>query len=109
MTSPLIEKQQSKIERQDMKDKLLALLLWAGLSPLYAQTTLSEQIKTVIQGNKAQIGVAVLYDGQELVSVNDGTPYAMMSTFKFPHCTGCSRSSGPASSVVGYSCICAEI
>ena len=82
--SLLTGKQQSKIERQDMKYKLLLLLLWSGLSPLYAQTTLSEQIKTVIQGKEAQIGVAVLYDGQKLVSVNDGSPYAMMSTFKFP-------------------------
>ena len=48
-----------------------------------AQETLGEQLRQVIQGKAATVGVAVIFNGSELVSVNNMYRYPMMSTYKF--------------------------
>lgn len=49
----------------------------------WAQTDLGEQLKQVISGKAATVGVAVIFNGSELVTVNNMYRYPMMSTFKF--------------------------
>lgn len=49
-----------------------------------AQNVLKEQIQSVIKNTNAKVGVAVLTDSGESITVNDETSYAMLSTFKFP-------------------------
>lgn len=49
-----------------------------------AQNVLEEQIQSIIKNTKAKVGVAVLTDLGERITVNDETSYAMLSTFKFP-------------------------
>lgn len=45
--------------------------------------TLENQIRSIIHGKDATIGVAVLFDGKDLISVNDDSQYPMQSVFKF--------------------------
>lgn len=49
-----------------------------------AQNVLEEKIQSIIKNTKAKVGVAVLTDSGERITVNDETSYAMLSTFKFP-------------------------
>lgn len=49
-----------------------------------AQNVLEKQIQSIIKNTKAKVGVAVLTDSGESITVNDETSYAMLSTFKFP-------------------------
>lgn len=49
-----------------------------------AQNVLEKQIQSIIKNTKAKVGVAVLTDSGERITVNDETSYAMLSTFKFP-------------------------
>lgn len=58
------------------------LLLFSQV--IIAQHSLQNQIESVIQGYKAQIGVAIRFDGKETITVNNHIRYAMLSTFKFP-------------------------
>lgn len=58
-------------------------LLFAAVH-LNARTPLQSKIHSIIQGKNASVGVAVLYNGKELTTVNDSIRYPMMSTFKFP-------------------------
>ena len=44
---------------------------------------LGEQLKQKISGKAATVGVAVIFNGSELVTVNNMYRYPMMSTFKF--------------------------
>ena len=60
------------------------LIFLAALTPLYSQEPLAQQLKSIIENKKATIGIAVLYNGKILVTVNDKAGYPMMSTFKFP-------------------------
>ena len=55
-----------------------------ALTPLYSQEPLAQQLKSIIENKKATVGIAVLYNGKILVTVNDKAGYPMMSTFKFP-------------------------
>ncbi len=67
------------------RTKLLpCLLLLMLMFPGYACDTLKKQIQTIIREKNASVGVAVLYEGKELITVNDEPDYPMMSTFKFP-------------------------
>lgn len=45
--------------------------------------TLEAQLKQVIKGKKAEIGIAVIIDGKDTVTVNNATHYPLMSVFKF--------------------------
>lgn len=44
---------------------------------------LGTQLRKAIEGKAATVGVAVIFNGSELVTVNDMYRYPMMSTFKF--------------------------
>lgn len=58
------------------------LIFLAALTPLYSQEPLAQQLKSIIENKKATVGIAVLYNGKILVTVNDKAGYPMMSTFK---------------------------
>lgn len=45
--------------------------------------TLEAQLKQVIKGKKAEIGIAVIIDGKDTITVNNATQYPLMSVFKF--------------------------
>jgi len=65
--------------------KLLVCVTFLFSTPLLlAQNLLRNQIASIIQGKKAKIGVAVRFEGQETLTVNNHLSYAMLSTFKFP-------------------------
>lgn len=64
--------------------KLFCLFFLLPLASLYSQTPLAEQLKSIIENKKATVGIAVLYNGKVLTTVNDKAGYPMMSTFKFP-------------------------
>lgn len=44
---------------------------------------LEKEIKSIIQGKKATVGVAVMADGKEVVTLNDEYHYPTMSVYKF--------------------------
>lgn len=68
-----------------MLPKLLSGLLFLLFVQItYAQNPLQNQIEALIREYNAQIGVAIRYDNQETITVNDNMRYAMLSTFKFP-------------------------
>ena len=47
------------------------------------QTQLETQLKEAIKGKKAEIGIAVIIDGKDTVTVNNDIHYPLMSVFKF--------------------------
>lgn len=67
-------------------NRFLLFLCFLGLSlSISAQyTTLESQIKSIIKNKKATVGVAVLFDGKDLVAVNNDNQYPMQSVFKLP-------------------------
>ena len=44
---------------------------------------LETQLKKAIEGKKAEIGIAVIIDGQDTITINNDIHYPMMSVFKF--------------------------
>lgn len=58
-----------------------------GLIPvsLYAQSSssLSEQLQKAIRGKKAEVGIAVIIDQKDTITVNNHAHYPLMSVFKF--------------------------
>ena len=50
---------------------------------LARQTQLETQLKEAIKGKKAEIGIAVIIDGKDTVTVNNDIHYPLMSVFKF--------------------------
>ena len=74
-----------------MKNLLLALkmiLFLCGCNLINADgrnnAELENQLLTYIQGKDARIGLAVIIDDRDTVSVNGQKEYPMMSVFKFP-------------------------
>ena len=47
------------------------------------QTQLETQLKEAIKGKKAEIGIAVIIDGKDTITVNNDIHYPLMSVFKF--------------------------
>ena len=45
---------------------------------------LKAELAEYIEGKDARIGVAVIYDGTDTVSVNGGRDFPMLSVYKFP-------------------------
>ena len=45
--------------------------------------SLEDQLKQAIKGKKAEIGIAVIIDGKDTVTVNNDIHYPLMSVFKF--------------------------
>lgn len=71
-----------------MKRKTLpySIIAFVCLIPtlLYAQhNCLEAQLKQAISGKKAEIGIAVIMDGKDTVTVNNDIHYPLMSVFKF--------------------------
>jgi len=63
---------------------LLILLCFLATSLVKAQTeTLETKIQEIIKDKKAQIGVAVILDSKDTITVNNKTQYPTMSVFKF--------------------------
>ncbi len=61
---------------------VLLLILFPAL--LKAQTSpLAVQLENAIQGKKAEIGIAVIVDGKDTITVNNNAHYPLMSVFKF--------------------------
>lgn len=56
---------------------LFPVLLQAQSSPL------AVQLENAIQGKKAEIGIAVIVDGKDTITVNNNAHYPLMSVFKF--------------------------
>lgn len=57
------------------------------LSPVLALQAgwgdLQEQLRRMVAGKKAQVGIAVILDGRDTLTVNNDVRYPMMSVFKF--------------------------
>lgn len=71
-----------------MKRRIRAI--WAGvlcLSPVLALQAgwgdLQEQLRRMVAGKKAQVGIAVILDGRDTLTVNNDVRFPMMSVFKF--------------------------
>ncbi len=63
----------------------IVLVFFALFCPyvLAQADTLEEVIMHVVEGKRAQVGVAVIVDGKDTVIVNNEVRYPMMSVFKF--------------------------
>ncbi|HIS34651.1 MAG TPA: class A beta-lactamase, subclass A2 [Candidatus Avirikenella pullistercoris] len=63
----------------------LLFILWLLILPvitLAETSSLKEQLQGIIGGKKAQIGIAVIINGKDTVTVNNDCRYPMMSVFK---------------------------
>lgn len=69
---------------------LLITGLCSGISfPLTAHPDdLKKQIKDIIQDKAAQVGVAIIHNGQDTITVNNDIRYPMMSVFKLHQALG---------------------
>lgn len=67
-----------------MKRKLFILLLyWIPVFLFARQHPLEAPLRQAIQGRKAEIGIAVIINGKDTVTINNDTHYPLMSVFKF--------------------------
>lgn len=48
-----------------------------------AKSELKKQLKAIVADKNAQVGIAVIFDGHETVTLNNGRRYPMMSVYKF--------------------------
>ena len=69
----------------DMKGVFGGLLVCLALccGQCVAKETLHQDIARIIEGKRARVGVAVIIDGKDTVTVNNEERYPMMSVFKF--------------------------
>ena len=66
--------------------RTLISILWISFFPLAAAAQdddLSYRLKKAIKDKKAEIGIAVILDAQDTVTVNNDDRYPLMSVFKF--------------------------
>lgn len=61
---------------------LAILLLWATYAGAQSNS-LTSQLQQAIAGKKAQVGVAVIIDGKDTITLNNEVYYPMYSVFKF--------------------------
>lgn len=67
-----------------MKRAFLVIALFILPKVIYAELEdLEKRIQDVVKDKKAQVGVAVIIDGRDTVTVNNEHRYPMMSVFKF--------------------------
>lgn len=59
------------------------VLFFIGTFAARSDDGLREQLTAMLAGKKARVGVAVIIDGKDTVTVNNGARYPMMSVFKF--------------------------
>lgn len=73
----------------------IVLLCLAPTFLLAQQGQLETQLKQAIKDKKAEIGIAVIIDGKDTVTVNNDIHYPLMSVFKFhqalDHSVSCCR------------------
>lgn len=65
---------------------MVLLIFMASILPVAAQMNraeLEKQLKEVIAGKKAEIGIAVIINGKDTLTLNNEVRYPMMSVFKF--------------------------
>lgn len=68
------------------KLNMVLLIFMASILPVAAQMNraeLEKQLKEVIAGKKAEIGIAVIINGKDTLTLNNEVRYPMMSVFKF--------------------------
>lgn len=68
------------------KISIVLLILASIVLPVAAQVKLGElekQLQEVIAGKKAQVGIAVIINGKDTITLNNDVRYPMMSVFKF--------------------------
>lgn len=61
---------------------LIGLLLFSIITPAQV-SNLSSQLEQAIAGEKAQIGIAIIVDGKDTITINNEIHYPMYSVFKF--------------------------
>lgn len=61
---------------------LLFLLSWTTFAGAQSNTLIA-QLKQAIAGKKAEVGIAVIIDGKDTITLNNETYYPMFSVFKF--------------------------
>lgn len=66
-----------------MKTFLLSLLLFFPVLAFPQSEELGTELRQLIQGKQATVGVAVIFNGSELITVNNRYHYPMLSTMKF--------------------------
>ena len=59
------------------------LILWPSIGMGAGLEGLEEELRRLIAGKKAEVGIAVIIDGQDTLVVNNDARYPMMSVFKF--------------------------
>lgn len=62
---------------------LLAMFLLLIFTGMEAQHPLKEQLDSLLQGKRARVGVAVIFDGRDTFTYNNQYHYPLMSVFKF--------------------------
>lgn len=74
----------SKSKYENIMMRSLLLLLCCLPTIISAQHhSLKTQLQQAIKGKKAEIGIAVIVDGKDTITVNNDTHYPLMSVFKF--------------------------
>lgn len=64
--------------------RLITLFSFAAAVTLaFAQHPLQTEIESILKDKQATVGVAVMYDGRDIVTVNNQEHYPTMSTYKF--------------------------
>lgn len=64
--------------------RLIIFFLLACCASGFAQTNqLMDDLKSIISGKKATVGVAIIFNGSELMTINNQYRYPMMSVYKF--------------------------
>lgn len=64
----------------------IVLILCIILFPNYVftqNTQLENNVRSIIKGKKATVGVAIIYEGKDTLTINDQYHYPTMSTYKF--------------------------
>lgn len=69
-----------------MKILLIIITFLTFISPVFAERnmTIENALHEYIKGKDARIGVAVIINGKDTVSVNGNRDFPMMSVIKFP-------------------------
>lgn len=62
---------------------LIFIILVLPIAAQVKRVELDKQLKEVIAGQKAQIGIAVIINGKDTITLNNDVRYPMMSVFKF--------------------------
>lgn len=63
---------------------IVSICLLFAVCYAYPQQSLEQKIKPFTEGKKATIGVAVKYEGKDILTINGQRSFPMQSVFKFP-------------------------